>query len=166
MAFHFSLHDTALVAAVVAVVPAAASAQSLLHSDRALLGLAIALSLPHAAAEHAVTQRTASAPLLAQSEPGGQSGPAIDRRPGGAPVPGTGDSGAGARTPPMQGGPNGPDDRNAGSGGPTGGTSPPDQRGGTLGTGPAGSSPKSSGDDSGSGSESNGGNQRGPAPQQ
>jgi hypothetical protein len=99
-------------------------------------------------------------------------------------VPPTGDSGAGSGAT-HQGGPNGPDDRNLGNGGPTGGTTPaPSGAEGALQNstegsgGPAGSSGVygpggnesgqggASGDKSGSGSESNSSNQRSPAPQQ
>lgn len=164
-----------LAACLLAASPSPAAAESL-PSERALLGLALAVSLSHAGSQNQAN----SMPGATQTEAGPQTEPSVDVSQSGAPVPGTGDSGAGSRAPTAQGGPNGPDDRNAGSGGPVGGTTPAPSGAGqgsgdrtspgstsTLGTAPAGSiPPKSSGDDSGSGSESNGSNQRSPSPQQ
>lgn len=145
-------------------VPAAA--RTALPAERALLGLALALSLSHIAAHNAAAQGAPAAPA------GDAVGGAVIQAQSEAPVPPTGDSGAGSRGPVGQGGPNGPDDRNLGSGGPVGGTEPAPsgavqdsgQGSGAVGSSGAGDRGKSSGDESGSGSESNGGNQRSPAP--
>lgn len=175
-------------------------------SERAALSLALALSLSHLAAQRvpAGTQlapppRGGSAPIAVKDLPTvaekdvqpaapklgvAESIPVAQAQSGDRVSP-TGDSGAGSGAT-HQGGPNGPDDRNLGNGGPTGGTTPApsgasgatqnsiEGSGGPAGaSGVYGSGDKNGGgeggasnSDSGSGSESNGGNQRSPAPQQ
>jgi hypothetical protein len=154
---------------------------ALASSERAALGLAFALSLPHIAAQKSPPRNESPVVAVKDSPSAGKAEAAgsvpVAQAQGGNQVPPTGDSGAGSGAT-HQGGPNGPDDRNLGNGGPTGGTTPaPSGAEGALQNstegsgGPAGTSGTyspggASGDTSGSGSESNGSNQRSPAPQQ
>jgi hypothetical protein len=150
-----------LAVCLVAAPTLPAMGRSALPTERALLSMAIALSLAHAAqnaaarnVEDPAADLKDKVQVVQESPPGS---PAADPR---------------ATAP---GGPNGPDDRNLGSGGAVGGTvpAPPgavqdNQQGSGGATGSSGSSdsPMPGAGESGSGSEGNDANPPSPAPQQ
>lgn len=120
--FHWAVLP-AMAVGLVAASSLPATAQGQLPSERAALGLALAvLSMHQFAAQHPAPQRAAARHVVARNALPDQGGDPA----GGMTKPGIQESQADAPSQPRAtapNGPNGPDDRNLGSGGPTGGTS-------------------------------------------